>query len=54
MNTYNKVPEAPIKPLNETKKASSRRAKILKDFIPMLFTIGPTISDYSSLQILID
>ena len=36
MNTYNKVPEVPIKPLNQTRKASSRRAMILKDLIPML------------------
>ena len=36
MNTYNKVPEVPIKTLNQTKKASSRRAMILKDLIPML------------------
>ena len=36
MNTYNKVPEVPFKPLNQTKKASTRRAMIFKDLIPML------------------
>ena len=36
MNTYKEVAEVPFKPLNHTKKASTRRAMIFKDLIPML------------------
>ena len=37
MNTYNKVPKVPFKPLNQTKKASTRCAMILKDLNATLY-----------------
>ena len=36
MKTYKEVTEVPFKPLNRTKKASTRRAILSKDLIPML------------------
>ena len=40
MNTYKEVAEVPFKPLNHTKIASTRRAILSKDLIPMLGRIN--------------